>query len=71
MSYSTTNFLESIQYQIFLMKNVLVKDTSYKSQLEKMKKSVQEIGESLEIIRRRSDFRLVMAELEKMIEKLN
>lgn len=71
MSYSTNNFLESIQYQIFLMKNVLVKDNSYKSQLERMKKSVQEIGESLELIRRRSDFRLVMAELEKMIEKLN
>ncbi len=70
MSYSTNNFLESIQYQIFLMKNVLVKDNSYKSQLERMKKSVQEIGESLELIRRRSDFRLVMAELTKMIEKI-
>lgn len=52
------------------MKNVLVKDNSYKSQLERMKKSVQEIGESLELIRRRSDFRLVMAELTKMIEKI-
>lgn len=70
MSYSTNNFLESIQYQIFLMKNVLVKDNSYKSQLERMKKSVQEIGESLELIRRRSDFRSVMAELTKMIEKI-
>ncbi len=71
MSYSTNSFLESLQYQIFLMKNVLVKDHSYKSQLEKMKKSVQEIGENLELIRRRSDFKLVMTELEKMIEKLN
>lgn len=71
MSYSTNSFLESLQYQIFLMKNVLVKDKSYKSQLEKMKKSVQEIGENLELIRRRSDFKLVMTELEKMIEKIN
>lgn len=71
MSFSTNSFLESLQYQIFLMKNVLVKDKSYKSQLEKMKKSVQEIGENLELIRRRSDFKLVMTELEKMIEKLN
>lgn len=70
MSYSINSFLESLQYQIYNMKNLLVKDNSYKSQLERMKKSVQEIGENLELIRRRSDFRSVMAELTKMIEKI-
>ena len=70
MSYSINSFLESLQYQIYNMKNLLVKENSYKSQLERMKKSVQEIGENLELIRRRSDFRSVMAELTKMIEKI-
>ena len=68
---ASTNFLESLQYQIFLMKNVIAKDKSYQSQVEKMKKSVKEIRETMELIQRRSDFRVVMKELEKMIEKIN
>lgn len=53
------------------MKNVIAKDKSYQSQVEKMKKSVKEIRETMELIQRRSDFRVVMKELEKMIEKIN
>jgi len=53
------------------MKNVIAKDKSYQSQVEKMKQSVKEISENMELIRRRADFRLVMNELDKMIEKIN
>ncbi len=71
MSDASNNFLESLQYQIFLRKNVIAKDKSYQNQVEKMKQSMKEIGENMVLIRRRADFRLVMKELDKMIEKIN
>lgn len=63
-------FIKSLAYQTLLKRPERHKYLTYEDQMASIKKSIMEMGENLEIVRRRDIFRLVMRELNGLIEKI-